>query len=155
MRLSPWSGPGKWLGALALLVALAVVGCGGGVGKGTVSGKVTYKGAPLKGGRVAFSTSNNQAVMADIGEDGSYTTPEMTTGPAKISVQTSYMKQMVRVPANRPPKDQKMPEGYQMGGDPEAAKHYVAIPAQYEKADTSGLTYDVKRGSQNHDINLQ
>jgi hypothetical protein len=153
MRLSPWSGPGKWLGALALLVALAVVGCGGGVGKGTVSGTVKYKGAPLKGGRVAFSTSNKQAAMTDIKEDGSYTTPEMATGPAKISVQTSYLKQVTRIPANRPPKDQKPPEGYQMG-DPEAGKRYVAIPAQYENAETSGLTYDVKKGSQKHDIDI-
>src|SRR5205085_628371 len=93
MRLSSWGSPGRWLGALALVVGLAVVGCGGKGGTGTVSGKVTYKGAPLKGGRVGFATANKQNVVADIGEDGSYTAPDVPTGPAKVTVVTSYLAQ--------------------------------------------------------------
>jgi hypothetical protein len=152
MRLSPRGGPGRWLGALALAVALAVAGCGGAGGKGTVSGKVTYKGAPLKAGRVAFATSTKQNVVAEIGEDGSYTAPDVATGPAKISVQTSYLKQASKVP------HYKVPEGAPPGlggGDPSLAKRYTAIPDNYEDPEKSGLTYDVKRGSQTHDIDLK
>jgi hypothetical protein len=155
MRVSPWSGPGRWLGAVALFVAVAVVGCKPGGGKGIVTGKVTYKGAPLKGGRVVFSTSNKQGSQADIGEDGTYTTPEMATGPAKIGVETSYLNRQTGRIRNQPPKDAKMPEGYTMAGGGGDAKRYVKIPDQYEKADTSGLTYDVKSGKQTHDIELK
>ncbi len=154
MRLTPWGGRGWWLGALALVGALAVVGCGGGGGRGTVSGKVTYKGTALKGGRVIYSSATGANTAADIGEDGTYTAQLVPTGPAKISVQTSYL-QMARARGYAPPKDQKAPEGYQMGGDPNMAKRFVKIPDQYENADTSGLTYDVKRGDQKHDLELK
>jgi len=156
MRLSPWSGPGWWLGALALFVVFGLVGCGGGGGKGTVSGKVTYKGTPLKGGRVAFLTSNKQNAVAEIGEDGSYTAINVAPGPAKISVSTSYLKEnpLGRV-RNQPPKGQQAPEGYQMSSGGTDVKRYVKIPDQYESADTSGLTYDVKSGNQTHDIDLK
>jgi hypothetical protein len=152
MRLSARGGPGKWLGALALAVSLIVAGCGGG-GKGTVTGKVTYKGQALKGGRVSFAASNKQTVLADIKEDGTYTAPDVATGPAKVSVQTSYMKQL-----SRTSRSYKVPEGAPpgLGGrDPDLAKRYVQIPDNYEDPEKSGLTYDVKRGSQDHNIELK
>ncbi len=152
MRRVPW-------GALALAGLLALAGCGGaGGGKGTVTGKVTYKGKALPGGRVTFTAANKQNVVADIKDDGTYTAQDVPAGPAKITVHTEYLKQQGQPRGARsyaPPKDQKAPEGYQMGGDPAAAKHYVKIPDQYQDPDTSGLTYDVKKGDQTHDIPLQ
>jgi hypothetical protein len=154
MRLSPWAGPGWWLGALALVVSLTVVGCGG-RGKGTVTGKVTYKGAPLKGGKVAFAAANKQNVIAEIEQDGSYTADDVPAGPAKVTVLTSYLKQASRAPRYQPPKDAKVPEGYKMGGDPNDAKRYVKIPDNYEDPDQSGLNLDVKSGPQPFNIDLK
>jgi len=150
MRLSP-GGRRRWLGALALAVAVGVVGCGG--GKGTISGKVTYKGAPLKGGHIAFLASNKQNFMGDISEDGSYVISNVPTGPAKVSVQTSYMKQTARTSRQyKVPAD--APKGLGGGGGPDLAKRYVAIPDKYEDPDQSGLTYTVKSGDQTHNIDL-
>jgi hypothetical protein len=142
------------LGALALAVSVAVFGCGGGKGgTGTVTGKVTYKGAPLKGGRVTFAAGGKSG-QGEIKEDGSYTAQNVPTGQAKVAVETSYLKQISRVPQYKPPKDQKFPEGYKPGGDPDAAKHFMAIPSKYESTESSGLTLDVKRGEQTFDIKL-
>jgi hypothetical protein len=151
MCLSPRGGPVKWLGALAVVVSLGVAGCG--EGKGTVSGKVTYKGVALKGGRVTYTSAKGKSNQAEIGEDGSYTVEDLPSGPAKITVQTSYLQQMARAPRYKVPEG--APEGYKGGGDPTAAKRYVKIPDSYEDLETSGLTYDVKKGAQTHDIPLQ
>jgi hypothetical protein len=151
MRLSPRGGPGWWLGALALAVALAALGCGGG-GKATISGKVTYKGATLKAGRVTYAGSDKRSLTSDIGEDGTYTVAGVASGPAKISVQTSYMKNIrgksYKVPPDAPP-------GYSGGIDPALRAKYVLIPENYEDPEKSGLTFDVKGGTQSHDIELK
>ena len=149
MRLSP-GGSRRWLGALALAVAMGVVGCG--AGKGTISGKVTYKGTALKGGRVGFLASNQQNFVGDIGEDGTYIVSNVPSGPAKVSVQTSYMRDTARTA-----KHYKVPEGAPpgLGGGPDLSKRYVPIPENYEEPDKSGLTWDVKRGDQTHDIDLK
>jgi hypothetical protein len=39
--------------------------------------------------------------------------------------------------------------------DPERAKRYVPLPARYRNPDLSKLTYEVKRGKQEYDIDLQ
>jgi hypothetical protein len=39
--------------------------------------------------------------------------------------------------------------------DPQRAKRYVAIPAQYGDPSKSNLTYEVKSGKQEHDIDLK
>jgi hypothetical protein len=136
---------------LALAVGVAVAGCGGG-GKATVSGKVTYKNAPLKGGRVTFAVAGKSA-QAEIGEDGSYTATDVPTGKAKVAVQTSYLQQLSRAPRYKVPEG--APEGYKAGGDPTAAKRFVKIPDNYEDPEQSGLTLDVKSGAQTHDIELK
>jgi hypothetical protein len=151
MCLSPGGGARRWLGALAVAVCVAVFGCGG-VGKGTITGKVTYKGQTLKGGRVTYSVKG-KSVLAEIGEDGTYTAADVPTGEAKVTVQTSYLQQMARAPKYKVPEG--APEGYKAGGDPSAAKRYVAIPPNYEDLELTNLTYNVKSGNQTNDIDLK
>jgi hypothetical protein len=144
------------LGLLALVALSGVVGCGGG-GTGTVSGKVTYKDAkggevPVKGGTVIFN-AKSKSVSADINEDGTYTAKDVPVGEAKIAVQTkalgirAAMGKEKSIPADSPMfKGGKSPE--------EAARRFVEIPENYEDAQTSGLTYVVKLGPQDHDLPL-
>jgi hypothetical protein len=56
---------------------------------------------------------------------------------------------------NEPPKDAKVPEGYKPGNSEDRAKLYVAIPEKYEDPATSGLTFEVKSGSQTYPITLE
>ena len=48
---------GRWGTFLVLLVLVGVSGCGS---TGSVSGKVSYKGTPLKGGTVTFLSSESK-----------------------------------------------------------------------------------------------
>jgi len=139
---------------LALAVLLGVTGCGTGP-TGSVSGKVSYLGNPVKGGNVIFSAQNGKkSVMAPIGEDGSYTVSDVPVGDVKIAVQTKALgvlaatAKISSIPANSP-----MRSGSKISPE-DAARRFVQIPDNYEDTESSGLTYVVQKGSQEHNITL-
>jgi hypothetical protein len=137
---------------LLLSLGLGAAGCGSAA---SVSGKVSYKGAPVKGGTVTFYNASNWTGTSPIGADGSYKIDKVPSGTVKITVETKSAKpnpMASRMP--KPPKDAPVPPGsmYEGGGDPD---RYVAIPDKYADKEQSGLTYDVKSGSQEHPIELQ
>jgi hypothetical protein len=135
-----------------------LVGCSS---SATVSGKVTYQARPLTGGTVLFtSTEGKGSRSAQIGEDGSYTIPNMPTGPVKIAVETKSAQPPTMLggqPNMKPPPGVDLP--------PEAAKSGVygdskkktaePIPEEYGDPDRSGLEYTVTRGSQTKNIDLK
>jgi hypothetical protein len=139
--------PGRRLLTLALALALPLAaGCGG--GKGTVTGRVTYKGDPLPYGNVQFFTSGG-AFVAEIKADGTYTLPDVPAGPARISVNCQdpkYADFMKALSASA--RDPKAPKPK---GRPE---DFDKIPSKYNDPDAGGLTYTVKSGTQTHDIPL-
>jgi len=151
---------GRFLaGLLFLPCGLMLAGCGGG-SSGTVSGKVSYKGQPLKGGTVAIIPKAGGVVSSPIQEDGSYSISKVPPGSARITVETKTLrptpKGAVKGPYAKMPKD-AVPEGLNVPGvtgqgDP---KRYVAIPDQYSDPEKSGLSMDVQRGAQPHDIDLK
>jgi len=70
---------------------ISVAGCGAGVGD--VSGTVTYKGAPLKGGTITLvNTSTGPSFSTGINEDGSYTLSKVVAGSYKVCVDTETLK---------------------------------------------------------------
>jgi hypothetical protein len=152
MRVSLRIRPARWVGLMVLWVVLGAVGCGSS-STGTVSGKVTYKGAPLKGGTVTF-VNKQQSSLAEIQEDGSYKAEKVPTGDATISVETTSLK-----PPNQMAMKNRPPAGAQGGPkmpDYEArAKRYIQIPDKYSDAQQSGLKYTVKSGSQEFEIKLE
>ena len=152
MLLSPPRVLGRSGAFLVLAVSLAAVGCG--PSSGAVTGKVTYKDAPLKGGRVHFTASDGKAYSSEIADDGTYTVDKVPVGEAKVSVETSYLNMSGRTPAYKPPPGTSAPPGA-IGNDPEAMrKKYVKIPDNYEDPEASKLTYTVKPGAQHYDIPL-
>ena len=64
------------------LLALATVGCG----TGDVSGKVTYKDKPVPFGTVLFEASDGTIKQGNIGSDGGYSIRGVTTGTARVAV---------------------------------------------------------------------
>ena len=152
MGLSVGNNLGRWIAFLALILSLSAAGCG--ASKGTVSGKVYYKDAPLKGGTVTFVGSENASFLAEIQDDGSYSIVKAPLGEVSITVETESLKpanpNMLR---NKPPADAV---GNYKPPDVEArAKRYMPIPGRYADPGQSGLKYTVKAGKQEHDINLQ
>jgi hypothetical protein len=143
---------------LCLLLCLAVTGCGS---SGSVSGKVSYKGEPLGGGVVVFtSTEGKSSASAQIGPDGQYSIDKIPAGPVKISVETNSAKPakapprgaLPTPPAGAMPKDID-PSKYNQASQPKGK--YVAIPENYADPEKSGLTYTVTSGPQTHEIDLK
>lgn len=131
--------------------ALIIAGCGGS-SVGTVSGTVSYKKQLLKGGNVSIIPKAGEPRSSSIAEDGSYKISKVPIGPAKITVETKSLRPVSQKslpgPYARAPKD-VLPQGVQ--GD---AKRYVAIPDKYADPEGSGLSLEVKRGDQTHNIDL-
>jgi len=145
---------------LVLVLAVLSAGCGS---KGTVSGKVFYRGKPLPRGMVTFvPEGKGETRTARINEDGSYRIDRVPAGPAKIAV-ISYAGPSASLPGpgsrtpgimeRKPPKDAP-PEVKDIFPSGKTSE-YVTIPKQYEDPDKSGLTYTVKSGSQDFDIQLK
>jgi len=131
-----------------------MLGCG--PSTGTVSGKVTYKGQLVKGGNVTFvSAQGRPSGSASIKEDGTYKVERVATGPVKICVETESLNPARRSKAVKysPPPGQKAPHGFAPG--PDTSHLYVRIPPQYKDVETTDLDYQVKGGSQTHDIQLK
>jgi hypothetical protein len=140
------------VGGLCLFGALLAAGCGG--GKGTVTGKVFYKGEPVRGGNVSFVPEGGGAVNSAIEEDGSYTVRNVPPGTVKITVENNSFRPaaMQEGPAFM---QKYMKEKKPEMADPDRAKRYVPIPPKYGDASQSDLTYVVKSGKQEHDIELK
>ena len=144
-------------GFLFLVGGLMLAGCGG-RSLGTVSGKVSYKGQPVKGGTVAIIPKAGGVLQGPIQEDGSFSIDKVPTGPATITVETASVrpsgaKSAMPGPYSKIPQD--VTRGFALAektGDP---NRYVPIPERYGSHESSGLSMDVKSGPQTHDLDLQ
>jgi hypothetical protein len=177
MRYFMRSSPKRWALLLSFLIMLFAVGCGRKTG--TVTGTVTIDGEPLKGGNVTFARNDGQTTMSGtINEDGSYKVENVPVGTVKVCVETKSMNPAlasggVNRPGarpgggmggpppgvaheNKPPEGAKVSEHYvpRTQGDNSTVARYVAIPDHYADPTTTDLTYEVKRGPQDHPITL-
>lgn len=131
---------GRCAGGVALAVTLGLTGCGPSTGK--LAGKVTLDDTPLVGGKVhvcrideaghVLSTSS-----AEVAADGTYTSPDVSTGPAKILVQGPPLV----FPMSGPP------PGWQPPVDP--------VPLRYRQLETTDLTVVVTGGVQQYPIAIR
>jgi hypothetical protein len=154
------SGRGRLVGSVALLLPLCLAGCSS---SGTLSGKVTYKGEALRQGNVLFVAADGWTGSALINEDGTYRIAHLPPGTYKISVESSTsLTQGGRGSQGppggkwRPPKDAPVPKEVEeaVHNTPQRVAGPPKLPAKYAKAETSGLTCEVKSGKQIYDINL-
>ncbi|MBM3994597.1 MAG: carboxypeptidase regulatory-like domain-containing protein [Planctomycetes bacterium] len=116
---------------LFVVVVLACVGCG--PGKGEVRGTAMYQKRPLAGATITVFDSANNARSDTVKEDGAYHITDVATGPARISIS---MPMPISVPGKAAPKSSP-------------------LPTKYADAEKSGLTYDVKSGSNSYPIDIE
>lgn len=128
------------VGVAVSLCVLAGLGCGG--KKATVTGQVTYRGAPLPSGSVSFFDAKKEIVGTATIANGTYSIDNVPVGPVKISVTTP----VVRLADRRHPPPKDMPGG-QLAPS-------VPIPPRYANPEQSGLAYDIQPGEQQHKIDL-
>jgi len=155
MRISPRTRPARLVLLLFLVASLAAAGCG--KPKSTVTGKVLYKNAPLKGGTVTFVNDDGTTKVSKIGEDGTYTINDIQPGEVKILVETASLKPQTMGDARKFHYDApKGPEGQESEYKPkdpnENLKRYIPIPPMYGDLEKSDLKYMVQRGQQTFDI---
>jgi len=142
----------------ACIALLPLLGCGEDDGIGQrypVSGKVTYKGEPLKAGNVAFlpdGEGGSGRAASGVIKAGYYTmtTSTSTTGDGvlpgkyKVSINANYTDMSEAVKQN----------GGMYQGSRFAGPRIKVIPEKYTNPATSGLTFEVKPTSNTYDIDL-
>jgi hypothetical protein len=150
------------------LVLLFGMGCGS---RGEVSGTVTYKGKLLSVGTITFLDDNKQVVGSAPITEGKYALSKVPAGPVKIVVTTPRANLKGWTPREKkslPKSKQLKEEGKPPPTDSEGTKDQspdahgkgdgvdsASLPEKYGNPDESGLTYTVKPGSQEHNIELK
>ncbi len=131
----------QWFGFPVVfgLLLCSLVGCGGEPAGpkrvyADVTGKVLFKGAPLKMGTVMFQPASGPPASAKIGPDGTYTL-KGEIGPNTISITSIEEVARIAEPGKSPP----------------VQNH---IPARYGTRD-SGLNFEVKAGKNTADFDLK
>jgi hypothetical protein len=146
----------RWMTrGLILLFCLLFTGCSS---QGTISGQITYQGKPVPEGTVVMVPAEGQAVTGII-KDGHYEVKGIVKGMVKIAVQTTESaavnRSVQRIPKGMgPPKELGLdPAIY----DPSAQRQVksMRIPEKYRDPEQSGLTYTVKGGKQEFNIDLK
>lgn len=130
----------------ALLLVPLATGCGSGKAGATVSGKVTYQGKPLSSGIVTFVPDSGPAHHTEIKSDGSYRLANVPVGPVRIGVQTK---------SGQSGSPSKEPTGKEDGKMADTRWKESLIPTHYTDPNQSQLTYTVKKGKQQFDIDLR
>ena len=150
----------------------AILGCGGDDGIGrrySVSGTVTYKGAPLEKGNIRFApvTATGRAASGVI-ENGSYrlTTHTLDDGALPGKYKVSVIAKEVdpsretleirgRGSMTEDQKRRYTAENPQLAALQANKKAKDLIPGKYSTAETSGLVYEVQEKSNRIDIELK
>jgi len=146
----------------ALLIMLAMFSAAGCWGKsqptGTLSGKVTYKGAAVPAGcLVTFISDQGVAALGTVDASGRYQL--MFSG--KPNVPALNYNIAVTFPGVIGPEMTDEDERKYMAGDPATIAKFsrkpptAPIPKKYADEFQSGLSFQIKAGANTHDIDLQ
>jgi hypothetical protein len=130
----------------SFLICSLAAGCGS--PKGSVTGKVSFRGKLLKAGYVTFTPENGAAVSGTIDGEGNYRVDKVPVGMARISIRADEgMKKDAFAKVSDPRNPKQMKEAFM-------SKNTQKLPKQYSTPDESGLTCEVQAGIQEHNIEL-
>jgi hypothetical protein len=118
-----------------VVVAIGLLQLSGCNAKGTVIGKVRFRGSPLPSGLIVFVDGGGIPHPGRIQRDGSYSVANLPCGPMKVAVATMFTGNIF-LPEDGP----RVPA--------------VRIPRHYTHPDNSGLAKNVWRGVQVFMIDL-
>jgi hypothetical protein len=144
------------------VVLLALVGCSSELPTGDVSGTVSFKGQPIPLGRITFLADDGREAFGGI-TDGQYSVPNAPTGPVRIGI-SSIVTLATPIASAQPGRSQAARRSMRglapVGKDSDpsgktASKPGLKIPDKYGSPKNSGLTFQVEKGTQTHDIDLK
>ena len=121
----------------ASLALTALFGCGGDSNKATLSGKVTYKGAPVPGGTLTLYPESGPAYPISLHADGTFSVSDVPVGPMGVGIDTGGPA----AAASAGPGMSNLPP-------------HVDVPLKYKDPKTSHLTWDVKGGHNTKEFDL-
>jgi hypothetical protein len=137
-----------------------LAGCGGPeVAK--VTGKVTYDGKPVTGGKIMFYPESGRMALGEIGPDGTYALTTFKPGDGALVGSHRIAIESTRVGPGSLEAPKTLEEEIELSkrGGP-GAKILVAgkvewlVPEKYSRPETSGVTRTVVRGVNTLDIDL-
>jgi type 1 fimbria pilin len=155
---------GPTQGAIAVTIgAVLVAGCGpGGYSgpTGTVSGTVTLNGEAVpQGCSVAFVSDEGYTASGTVEAGGNYQLSVVTADGRSNDIPAATYKVSVGPPAGAETSDADYDAmmDQSASGQPESAAgpEQGTIPAKFQAAATSGLSFDVKEGPNTINIELQ
>lgn len=111
-----------------------------------VTGKVTYKGKPVPGGMIVFLSEDGKRFVSPIKRDGSFSL-KSPLGPVKAAVVT-------RQPSGDGMNDNERPAVREVPPLPPGTDPKSLPPKNYERFETSGLSYEVTQSGQTIDVTL-
>jgi hypothetical protein len=151
-----FSGPRALL-VLVCLPAALLGGCGG-PKLGKVTGKVTYNGKPVTGGKILFYPESGRMALGEIGPDGTYSLTTFKPGDGALvgSHRITIEATKVGPGSMEPPKTfEEELKGVAPGGKVlVAGKVEWLVPEKYSRVETSGLTRKVEPGENKIDLDL-
>jgi hypothetical protein len=156
-------------GRLVLALCLGLVllpGCGktNPNAPASISGKITFKGAPVTAGTIQFRGAG--LYSTSIHSDGSYSISELPDGLLAVAIETESAnpnKEKKNITYGGKGREgssadayaQKMRDKGKIGAtDNPNRGAYVQIPARYHDATKSGLQVTLKKGSNKQDFDL-
>lgn len=137
--------------AKSVLALLLLAGCGGTPSlqpdgpTGTVSGKVTWKGAPVTSGIITFvNPQQGLPFTANIGADGSYA----LVGPFNGAIPVGEYQIAVAPAQQAPPDPMALMQPMGEAGAPQPAQDVPGeIPLKFRSPDLSGIKKTVVEGA--------
>ena len=154
LRSFSFSGSAR-LAASLLLAGSLLTGCSSGVDygpTGTVSGRLTKQGKPLSAGTqvVFMHPEKGYAAFGSTDAEGNFSITSWNDGNLPIGT----YRVMIQPPAGdlnpETASDEQLLEGAQAESVPEAEFDF-----KYRQTSTSGLEYEVEKGSNTFEIDLQ
>jgi hypothetical protein len=138
-------------GTAALLLAVAVIGCGG-KRTGIITGTVSFNGEKMEKGTVTFYTDDLKVAKgAAIHLDGTYRIEDFPVGPVKIGVLNLRNPSDLGISLGPAVKRKDGPPQRNYFDTP---GKYLNIPPKYKDPAKSGLSYTVQDGTQEHNITM-
>ncbi len=135
------------------IMVICVMGCGQRAYEipdsgATLEGSITYDGKPVP---MALIVVRSETATADarIVEPGKYKVPSVPIGKVKIAVDTDAMRGELM--------SRSMAQAYKGPGGQSSAEagkklSFIAVPGKFADPDSSGITFEIKKGANTFDI---
>lgn len=137
------------VGCALVFSALVLIGCSNKAASEknlVLSGKVTYKGNPVTGGKMTLIPADKTTMVqvnAEIYGDGTYSIVAPGTGEMKITIDTEGLKGMPDM--SSPYGKMAKPGMRQPKMDPKQVRKYVKIPKKYSDPNSTTLKVNITK----------